>query len=244
MFTSETNIPSESTVTTERGAIQISKMFYERGILRTKLEEYMKKNLPNSPLKCGKGSGAAKKGELATFEEIDGLTKTLYLLEEKVKVVEGKMQLILSQSQNMSALLKNFLFVVLIIVVYEYCTSLIVSHVTQVLIGLCLSSLAVYWGFGSELLKRRVLVYVVAVRVIGFYTFLKYWEDLFPPTDAEESEAYWSECHSFYSSVVCKEVIYLRGFWVKVGQYLSSRADVMPKEWGTGTFKAAGLRPC
>eukprot|EP01135_Chromosphaera_perkinsii_P011221 Nk52_evm2s2367 gene=Nk52_evmTU2s2367 len=103
-------------------------------------------------------------------------------------------------------------------------------QILEGLLGISFLIYIIWFKLLTKLFKRRIAVFFLAVRVIGFYTYLKYWEDYCKP-EVEHSEHYWNECHTFYARTVCKEVIRLRGFWVKVGQYLSSRADVMPKEW-------------
>jgi predicted unusual protein kinase regulating ubiquinone biosynthesis (AarF/ABC1/UbiB family) len=49
--------------------------------------------------------------------------------------------------------------------------------------------------------------------------------------DHEELVAYWSSVHARNANMLLHKIQQLEGFWVKVGQYLSSRADVMPPEY-------------
>ena len=47
----------------------------------------------------------------------------------------------------------------------------------------------------------------------------------------EKLEAMWAAVHERNSAMLYRNIIRLSGFWVKVGQYLSSRADVMPPQY-------------
>jgi predicted unusual protein kinase regulating ubiquinone biosynthesis (AarF/ABC1/UbiB family) len=49
--------------------------------------------------------------------------------------------------------------------------------------------------------------------------------------DHPEIRALWSVVHERNAVRLTNQIKSLRGFWVKVGQYLSSRADVMPVEY-------------
>lgn len=49
--------------------------------------------------------------------------------------------------------------------------------------------------------------------------------------DHPEIRAFWSAVHTRTASKLLRHIQSLEGFWVKVGQYLSSRADVMPPEY-------------
>ena len=47
----------------------------------------------------------------------------------------------------------------------------------------------------------------------------------------EKLEIMWDSVHEKNAAMLCRNIIRLSGFWVKVGQYLSSRADVMPPQY-------------
>ena len=47
----------------------------------------------------------------------------------------------------------------------------------------------------------------------------------------EHLETMWDAVHERNAAMLCRNIIRLSGFWVKVGQYLSSRADVMPPQY-------------
>lgn len=47
----------------------------------------------------------------------------------------------------------------------------------------------------------------------------------------DEEDRIWDECHARVSKIVCRQMISLQGVWIKLGQFLSTRADVMPDAW-------------
>lgn len=53
----------------------------------------------------------------------------------------------------------------------------------------------------------------------------------FFPLDKEQDDERWNKAHHANAARVLRTTIQLRGFWVKIGQYLSSRGDVMPEPW-------------
>ena len=46
--------------------------------------------------------------------------------------------------------------------------------------------------------------------------------------DEVEDEDAWEEAYAVIGPFVLQAILRLRGLWVKTGQYISSRADVMP----------------
>jgi aarF domain-containing kinase len=46
--------------------------------------------------------------------------------------------------------------------------------------------------------------------------------------DGAESLALWEDLHRSHAIFLYESIVGLQGWWVKAGQYLSSRADVMP----------------
>jgi len=48
-------------------------------------------------------------------------------------------------------------------------------------------------------------------------------------TDDEEREAFWDIRMRGYARFAYEHIAQLKGFWCKVGQYLSSRADILPR---------------
>ena len=51
------------------------------------------------------------------------------------------------------------------------------------------------------------------------------------PKDEDKENEIWDRTHERNSKFLCKKFIALEGLWVKLGQYLSSRADVMPPSY-------------
>ena len=47
------------------------------------------------------------------------------------------------------------------------------------------------------------------------------------PVD-EAADAAWEGVHERSAARICAATVVLEGMWVKVGQYLSTRADIMP----------------
>jgi len=51
------------------------------------------------------------------------------------------------------------------------------------------------------------------------------------PLDDEKDNIRWGHGHRRWARAVLSVAQDLRGWWVKVGQYMSTRGDVMPSEW-------------
>lgn len=84
--------------------------------------------------------------------------------------------------------------------------------------------------FSRNFLLRRMIIYVVAIRVIGGYALIKTWCRVFRYSD-ERTDAMYERAHMTYAPLLYRTIVYLQGFWIKVGQYLSSRTDVVPEVW-------------
>ena len=48
---------------------------------------------------------------------------------------------------------------------------------------------------------------------------------------AEASEDVWDDVHKRMSALICRHMLEFQGLWIKVGQFLSTRADIMPDAW-------------
>ena len=59
----------------------------------------------------------------------------------------------------------------------------------------------------------------------------------------EESEPIWDAGHRKYARFLVRQLMDLRGLWVKVGQYLSSRADIVPIAYVTELSKLQDANP-
>jgi hypothetical protein len=49
--------------------------------------------------------------------------------------------------------------------------------------------------------------------------------------DFELEDRIWEAFHVRVSTLVCRQMISLQGVWIKLGQFLSTRADVLPDAW-------------
>jgi len=84
--------------------------------------------------------------------------------------------------------------------------------------------------FSRNFLLRRMIIYSIAIRIIAGYVFVKYWCKLWRYSEERTNDMYES-AHQSYAPLLYRTIVNLQGFWIKVGQYLSSRADVIPETW-------------
>lgn len=47
----------------------------------------------------------------------------------------------------------------------------------------------------------------------------------------EEANEAWDDIHKLLAPYVYESIVSVSGMWIKIGQYLSSRADVMPQPY-------------
>jgi predicted unusual protein kinase regulating ubiquinone biosynthesis (AarF/ABC1/UbiB family) len=81
----------------------------------------------------------------------------------------------------------------------------------------------------SELFRRRMRVYSMAVVVFFDYRLTRFAVSQAGYTDSDpESEAIWDAAHRRNAMRLFRVIRDLRGLWVKAGQFLSSRPDIMP----------------
>lgn len=88
-------------------------------------------------------------------------------------------------------------------------------------------------------LKRRLGVFLLAARVFVSYKLVQKQESklkrqLGLDTDDDnhpQLQQLWDKAHERNSLRILSAIEKLQGFWIKVGQYLSSRADVMPIQY-------------
>jgi aarF domain-containing kinase len=90
----------------------------------------------------------------------------------------------------------------------------------SVLLGLP-SAAAVYWRF-----RRRMLVFVTAGMVI---TLLKLVRIHAERLSASDSEDLWEFVLRVVGLFIYRSILRLKGIWIKAGQYIGSRSDVMPQ---------------
>ncbi|ERN12506.1 uncharacterized protein LOC18440724 isoform X2 [Amborella trichopoda] len=84
-------------------------------------------------------------------------------------------------------------------------------------------------GWGS-IYKRRVKVFTVALIIYLDYKALQKREKWF---SKPKRSALWEMAHERNAKRVLNLIIELEGLWVKLGQYLSTRADVLPEPYIT-----------
>ncbi|GER39753.1 ABC1 family protein [Striga asiatica] len=79
-------------------------------------------------------------------------------------------------------------------------------------------------GWGS-IYKRRVKVFTLAIVIYLDYKTLQMREKW---TKKSKRADLWEKAHECNAKRVLKLIVELEGLWVKLGQYLSTRADVLP----------------
>lgn len=82
-------------------------------------------------------------------------------------------------------------------------------------------------GWGS-IYKRRVKVFTLAFLIYLDYKALQQREKW---TNKSKRDGLWEKAHERNARRVLKLIIELEGLWVKLGQYLSTRADVLPSAY-------------
>ena len=82
-----------------------------------------------------------------------------------------------------------------------------------------------------ELLIRQYKVFSTAFALYLSYKRVQWKTDQMKEGTDEEQEALWDAAHERNSRRLYKAFVSLEGFWVKCGQFLSSRADVLPKQY-------------
>ncbi|XP_076915610.1 uncharacterized protein LOC143575027 [Bidens hawaiensis] len=78
------------------------------------------------------------------------------------------------------------------------------------------------WG---NIYKRRMKVFTLAFLIYLDYKALQQREKL---TRRSKRDGLWERAHERNAKRVLKLIVELEGLWVKMGQYLSTRADVLP----------------
>jgi len=78
--------------------------------------------------------------------------------------------------------------------------------------------------------RRAARIYAAASVVIGLYTSTKL---LFKVLrfDAQQTAPLYEQLDTFLAPFVAGQFVALKSVWVKIGQYISGRADVTPALW-------------
>lgn len=82
-------------------------------------------------------------------------------------------------------------------------------------------------GSSLALTLRKIEVFALATRVVADYKILQ-WRSA-QMNDGEEKDKLWEDAHTRNAKLLFRQFSKLEALWIKLGQYLSSRADVMPK---------------
>ena len=94
-----------------------------------------------------------------------------------------------------------------------------------------------------ELVMRSIRVFYAAARLFGDYKLVQYRSDRMPDGDDEGVNVIWDAAHERNSRFLYRKFVGLEGLWVKLGQYLSSRADFMPEPFITHLGKCQDSIP-
>eukprot|EP00897_Mesotaenium_endlicherianum_P001152 jgi/Mesen1/11037/ME000098S10430 len=92
-----------------------------------------------------------------------------------------------------------------------------------------LANMISYYFYGS-LLQRRIKIFVVAITVFVDYRIARKY-DKWLLTSQRKKDAMWERAHERNAKRVYRAIVSLEGLWVKAGQYLSTRADVLPEPY-------------
>jgi hypothetical protein len=81
------------------------------------------------------------------------------------------------------------------------------------------------------LFSRQSQVFYAAASVFIDYKICQWRANRLPDSDEDKKEEIWDRAHERNSKYLCTKFVGLEGLWVKLGQYLSSRADIMPPSY-------------
>ncbi|KAL0312267.1 UNVERIFIED_CONTAM: hypothetical protein Sradi_5626000 [Sesamum radiatum] len=96
--------------------------------------------------------------------------------------------------------------------------------VIQFLLNIQFARKLIQMGWGN-IYKRRVKVFTLAILIYIDYKVLQHREKW---TKNSKRADLWDKAHERNAKRVLKLIVQLEGLWVKLGQYLSTRADVLP----------------
>ena len=118
-----------------------------------------------------------------------------------------------------------------------------VPHVGLAIAGLSFLYVACVipvWAFPRSEYSRRARVFTVAAAILSSIWLVRTWAAQLTEAD---SALLWSRAHRWHARFAFNNIAYFKGLWVKVGQYLSSRADVMPPEFVAELKKVQDAMP-
>ncbi|KAJ3086219.1 hypothetical protein HK102_013404 [Quaeritorhiza haematococci] len=79
-----------------------------------------------------------------------------------------------------------------------------------------------------EDLQRAAQLWLGIGPVITHYRLVEFKHKVFPPASEEEADQDWEALHAKYSDRVLETLLNLRGFYIKVGQLVAHRNDILP----------------
>jgi predicted unusual protein kinase regulating ubiquinone biosynthesis (AarF/ABC1/UbiB family) len=82
-----------------------------------------------------------------------------------------------------------------------------------------------------ELFMRSLAVFWTAGRLFLDYKILQWRTNQMTAEQEELSDQLWESAHSRNAAFLYRQFVSLEGLWLKLGQFLSSRADVMPSKY-------------
>ena len=81
----------------------------------------------------------------------------------------------------------------------------------------------------DERVRRPVIIWKDLGPIIMHYRWIELKQKYFPPATEELANAAYDELHQQYAEIVMKTLRDLRGFYIKVGQVLGNRSDMLPE---------------
>jgi hypothetical protein len=87
-----------------------------------------------------------------------------------------------------------------------------------------------YVRLSGDYIWRRMAIYYYAGRVLAAYGLTRKWIQ-WRAIPKPQASALYEALHVRYAPFVYGAMVRLRGFWLKTGQFMSSRADVVPDAW-------------
>jgi len=158
-----------------------------------------------------------------TSADVDGLRERLYALE--TSLVDRDVDSLMRTATITQYALAGAMLLVLTAMISFCVSSVWVRVACTTLVG---GGLAVLCANRQGMINRRVHVFVVASFV---YVSLKaaQLQTRRKHMSQDEEDRLWDHRYRVTSRYLFLHIKALRGFWVKLGQYLSSRADALPE---------------
>lgn len=191
---------------------------------------------PPSSSSAGAGGDAQKSPSVddQLQQETDRLNQLVYSLEEKLSKTTAELLSFREESASNGAasidrpVVAALLLVAILCFYFVFFVGRSWISVTRLLALFIGSSIVYLLAQPSHPISRRLRAfYAVGVVLIGLRQLRQQTKDL----SDDQSQPAWDAAHRVYARFLVNHMLSLRGLWVKVGQYLSSRADVVPTEY-------------